>query len=118
MTIPVGTKVFAESMDPFDIVDFQVDLQDLLEQGENIATAVLTLPTESSLLGLTINTSGGYSTTLISKTLKFYLSVTDSEQSNAVFSAGVILPIEVRVVTDSIPARKKQRTIAVQVVQR
>lgn len=117
MAIPLGTKIFADIMDPYEVLDFQVNLAPLLESGEAIAAHSVTIPTESSLLGLTLNPAG-YSSSLASNVLKFWLSIALAEQANAAFVNGAILPIEISITTNATPARKKQRTVAVTVQQR
>jgi len=118
MAIPAGAKQFTETMDPFDVLDFEVDISTQLQQGEGATSATLSIPTESTLLGLTINTTGGYTTTLIGNILRFYLSIILQEQANSAFAGGVSLPLEISIITNSVPARKKQRTVVVRVIQR
>lgn len=118
MAIPAEAKIFLEPLDPTDITDFQLNLSGLLESGESIASQTLSVPTESSLLGLEIKTTGGYVTTLAANILTIWLGILIAEQGNAAFVAGVTLPIEITVITNSTPPRKKQRTFAVKVIQR
>jgi hypothetical protein len=118
MAVPADAQVFEEPLDPTDIVDFEIDLGPLLETGEAIASQTVTVPTESSVLGLEIKTTGGYSTILTGNILRIWLGVLVGEQQNAAFATGVTLPIEITVTTDSTPPRRKQRTVAVQVIQR
>lgn len=118
MAVPAEAKVFTEALDPADIVDFSVDLNPLLEGGETIVSHTETVPTESAVLGLQIKTTGGYATTLSAGILKFWLGVLLAEQNNTAFVDGVTLPIEITITTNSTPARVKQRTVAVKVIQR
>lgn len=120
MAIPQGVKIFTDELDPYDILDFKINLAALLEGGETISgTPVLALPTESTLLGLEIKTTNGYATSLSSNVIKFYLGVIDAEQNNTAFDGeGVLLPIKVTVTTNSVPPRRKQRTVAVRVKQK
>ena len=118
MAVPADAKVFEEPMDPTDIVDYEIDLGPLLETGEVVATHTETVPTESVLLGLEIKTTGGYITTLTGNILKIWLGVLLAEQANSAFVDGVTLPIEITITTNSTPLRKKQRTVAVKVIQR
>jgi hypothetical protein len=118
MAVPAEAKVFAEALDPADIVDFEIDLSPLLEGAETIATHTETIPPESALLGLEFKTTGGYATSLTGNILRIWLGIADAQQSNAAFATGVTLPIELTITTNSTPARKKQRTVAVKVIQR
>ena len=118
MAIPSSTTVWTQSMDPYDIVDYIIDCSKMLEEGENISTYTVSLLAEASLLGLTINNSGGYSTTLISgNRIRVWLSILPAEQSNPIFVNAVTLPLEVTITTSSTPPRRKQRTVAVTVQQ-
>ena len=118
MAVPATASIFAEPMDPYEILDFEVGVASLLEVGETVSSYTVTLPTESSLLGLTINTTAPYATSITGNVIKFYLAVTVGEQANSAFTAGVILPIEISVTTNAAAPRKKQRTVAVRVIQR
>lgn len=118
MAVPTEAKIFLEPLDPLDITDFEINLAPLLESGEGIASQTVSLPTESTLLGLEVKTTGGYATSLTGNILRIWLGIMPAEQGNAAFASGVILPIEVVVNTNSTPPRKKQRTVAVKVIQR
>lgn len=118
MAVPSDAKIFAESIDPYDIVDYEIDLAPLLEVGEDVASHTLTIPTESALLGLEIKTTGGYTTNLNANILRFWLGINAIEQGNAAFVNGVILPIEVSITTNSTPLRRKKRTVALKVIRR
>ena len=118
MATPDTAKIFEETLDPYDVLDFEVDVAPLLEVGEGVASYELSLPTESTLLGLEILTTDGYVTTMESNIIRFYVGIELAEQANPAFVAGATLPIEVNVTTNSVPPRKKQRTVAVTVVQR
>jgi hypothetical protein len=118
MAVPSGAKIFEEPLDPYDVVDFQVDLNPLLETGESITAYTISVPTESSLLGLEVKTTDGYTTSLSSNIVQFWLGILLAEQANAAFNTSATLPIEISITTNSVPARKKQRTVAVVVKQR
>ncbi len=120
MALPTDVKVFAETLGPYDTVEFNVNATPLLESGEAISSYSVTVPTESSLLGLTVNTTGGYTTSITSNVIKFWLSIDVAHQTDSAFTTagGVKLPLEISVTTDSTPARKKKRTVAVTVEAR
>lgn len=118
MAVPAEAKVFTETMDPTDIVDFEIDIAPILETGEGVTTHTEAIPTESALLGLQIKTTGGYATSLTGTILRIWLGISSAEQANAAFVDGVTLPIEITITTNSTPPRVKQRTVAVTVIQR
>lgn len=120
MAIPATTLVFEETMDPYDITDYVVDTSDLLENLEAVDDFTINIVAESALLGLTLGTgSRAPSIDGTNKLITMWLSVDDAQQQNSQFSgAGVVLPIEVNITTNSVPSRRKQRTVAVRVVQR
>lgn len=117
MAFPVSTKIWEESMDPYDVVDYQVDLSPLLEDTEGVASYTVDPLPESELYGLEIGVAA-YAPLLVGTELTLWLSINSTYQSNAVFTNGITLPIEISITTDSSPPRKKQRTVAVKVIQR
>lgn len=118
MATPADAKIFLEPLDPHEILDYSINLAPLLEAGETISAHTVVACPESVLLGLEVKTTGGYATTLTSNVLKFYLGIATVEQANAMFNTGVTLPLEISITTNAVPPRKKQRTVAVRVVQR
>lgn len=119
MALPKNVQVFTEPMDPYDILDYEVDVTSLLQSGESVTSYTVSLPTESSLLGLEILTTAPYSTSITGNVIRFYLGVIGAEQANAAFSGeGAVLPIEISINTNTNPPRRKQRTVAVVVRQR
>lgn len=118
MPIPSTAFVWGYAMDPSDVVDFTFDVAGLLEAGEAVASYTLTLGAESVALGLVIGT-GPYAPVLVSGTeYRIWLSVNSTFQSNVAFDgAGSSLPIVLQVITDSAPARTRERTLVVKVAQ-
>jgi phage tail tape-measure protein len=123
MALPPNASAWTQEMDPADIVDYQVTLAGtggLLETGETIASYTLTMSAEGAALGVTIGSVGSYAPSLINSStgVKLWLSVGSGFQSNAAFSGtGVSVGIELTVVTNSSPARTRQRTLVVKVAQ-
>ena len=115
--MPISTKVWEEIMDPYDIVDYKIDLSTLLATGEEIASYSINIPAESQLYGLTLGT-GTRAPSLNLMNLTLWLQVDSAFQSDPKFIKGLTLPIEVTIVTNSTPSRRKQRTVAVKVLQR
>lgn len=121
MPLPTNAFKFTDPMDPYDQVDFLLTLDGaggLLETGETVASYTLALRAEAAALGLTIGTAAYAPTQPIATQIRFWLNVDVSFIANTAFDgAGAILGVEVSVTTNSNPARKRQRTVAVQVAQ-
>lgn len=122
MPVPPGAFHFKVSMDPAEILDYEIKLRDLddplLAEDEDIASYTLTLYPEAVALGLNIKTGGGYDPSNTVDTIKIWFDVDAGEQLNAEYDgAGAELAMELTVNTTSVPARKRQRTIILTVVQ-
>lgn len=122
MALPPNAVLFARVMDPEDIEVFVIELSqgedpdDFLAPGEGVSSYTLTLTPEAVAAGLEIKTGGGYATTLVGLTIQFWLQVDPGEVDDPRFDgSGVSLGIELTVTTTSSPARRKQRTVAVNV---
>jgi hypothetical protein len=117
MAIPSTAPVAAQPMDPYDLIEYAIDCSNLLASGENISTWTVTALPETTLLGLQIQTTAGYAASLSGKIITIWLNVITAEQGNPAFTTGVVLPFELSFTTSNNPARKKQRTFGVRVVQ-
>ena len=119
MTIPNESYRVAEPMDPSDLVDVLVDLRGLLEDNEQVQSFSVVLLPEAVAVGLTIATTGEYITKLVNgyTGLLVWLQIDPNYVANDVFIDGIWLPFEVTVKTSSIPARRRQRTVLVEVKQ-
>jgi len=119
MAIPASTSVWPEMMDPYDILDFVVDCSGMLEPNELIASHTISLLAEASALGLVINTTSPYATTVESGTsIRVWFSILPAEQGNPAFNTSATLPMELVITTNAVPPRRKQRTLAVKVGQK
>ena len=119
MAIPTTTFIWTQSMDPYDILDYTINCAGLLEGGELIGSFTLQPLSEAIALGLNIKNSGGYTTKLIDGTsINFWAEIIEEEQGNPKFAGGVVLPMELTVITNSTPPRKKQRTLAIRVLEK
>ena len=116
MAIPPTTIVWPESMDPYDVVDYTIDVSNLLEANESIASYVVSLPAESVLVGLSLGVNE-YGSTISSNIVRVWFS-TIKPNDPAFDYPGTTLPVEITVTTTATPPRKKQRTLGVKVVQR
>ena len=122
MAIPSTAVAFGQPMDPQEELDFQIDVAGLLEVGEDVASSGWTLAVlaESAALGLTIMTGSGRdpSFDIVTDKLRFWLKIDIAFQTNAAWDgAGTSLGLVLTATTNSVPARKRQRTFTVTVVQ-
>ena len=117
MPIPTLARLFAVPMDPVDRIEYQADLDSILELGESIASYTLEMGVEGVALGVTLG-SGAYASSVIGgRAVKMWLEVDTLYQEDAAFMTGVLVPIEVTVITDNVPARRWQRTVVVRIEQ-
>lgn len=120
MATPPTAFEFAEGLDPHEELDFVVPCDNRLETGEEIASYTLTLLAEATALGLTIMSGDGRDHQRIesNRSIELWLEIADAYKTNAAFEgAGVSLPMEVTIVTNSSPARTRQFTALVPVAQ-
>lgn len=120
MPIPPNAFQWSQPMDPADEIDYVVDVAGLLDVagGEAIASYTLTLGAEAVALGLTIGT-GAYAVSQPSSTsYKIWFSIDPAFQSNSAFGGqGALLPMTIKITTNSSPARIRERTLVLQVAQ-
>lgn len=108
--------IWKDPMDPHDIVDYIVRLDNLLEGNESVLSYSIKPVREALAMGLVINPDG-YKSSIDDKRLQIWFGILELQQENVVFDKEVILPIELTIVTNSTPPRRKQRTLGVKVVQ-
>lgn len=117
MAIPKTAFVWDDTMDPYDVVDYKVDVSTLLQSGESVDSYTIVAPAESVLAGLTIGTAS-YASTISGNMITMWLSIASAKQLDAIFDTGVNLPVELSISTNSSPPRKRQITLVVKVAQR
>lgn len=118
MPIPSTAVVWEYVMDPADVVDFEFEVSGMLEAGEAVDSYTLTVLPDATALGLTLGTGAYAPVSVDPVTWRIWLSVDASQQDNPAFDGtGATLPLELTVVTDSTPARTRQRTLVVKVAQ-
>ena len=120
MAIPPTASRFMATLDPHEELDFVVSLAGLLEEGELIASYILVILPEAVALGLEFMTGTGrdHALRVDKRAIDFWLSIDDAFKSDPAFDGGgVALPMEVTVVTTSIPSRTRTRTFLIQVAQ-
>ena len=126
MAIPPTAVSFTATLDPHEELDFVINCGGLLEVGEEITSYTLTPLAEAVALGLTIMSGSGRDHALITgdatyddnTAVRLWLEIDDTDEGDASFdAAGVSLPVEIEFVTNSSPARTRQRTVLVKVAQ-
>lgn len=120
MAIPLNTTLFpGVQQDPRDRVDYLVDCsKGLLENAETIASYTITLRPEAAALGMMISSAPYAPSMPSSSTIKFWIEFDPTYQSNVAFDgAGQTLGVEIEIVTNNVPARRRQRTVGIQVAQ-
>lgn len=122
MPLPPNTHHFTRPLDPYDIEVYVADLKRgldadaLLGPNESVDEFTLSLHPEAVLAGLIIATDEGRATTISGAQLRLWLKVDSAMIGNPLFAgSGVTLGLELRVSTNASPARRKRRTLSVQV---
>jgi len=126
MAIPPTAKGLDNPLDPSDVDFYGLDISKvgvdlgekfpLLLAGETVASFTLALTAEAIAAGLYIRTDAGREVTLSGLSVTFWLSIVEAMQGNAMFNAaGMVLAMELTVVTSG--GRTKQKTATVKVVQ-
>ena len=118
--------------DPRDELEYIISADGLLEADEEIADYELVPLAESVALGVEIMEGGGRDHALLPETelddgtvlrantaVLFWLTIADADRLVSIFygSSGATVPVEVTIVTTSVPARTRQRTVLLKVVQ-
>lgn len=114
MAIPKAALVWSEPMDPTDVLDYQIDISPLLE-GNTLASYTLVPGIEAELLGLKIGT-GQYVPSIKDNIITLWLSIDPAQQGSVTYNAGANLPVVLTLTTSSTPARTRQRTAVVKVI--
>ena len=110
-------------LDPAEKLDYVMNFSGgadpLLETGEAIDSWALAVTAPAAALGLEIVESFPYAPWLseAGDEITLWLNVAPEFQQNAAYLTGVVLGIEVTIVTTSSPARTRQRTFGVEVKQ-
>lgn len=118
MAIPPTAVRFAQSLDPQEELDWLVSLEQLLQPGEDAASYSLDLLPEAVALGLTIMQGDGRDHHMIdNRTILFWAEIDEDYEADPAFNGGgITLPMEVTIVTNSYPPRKRNRTFLIPVV--
>ena len=124
MPNPLTATPFEQAVDPRDELDFYIYVSQgepdanpatILLTGEGIASYELALLPEAIAAGLQIMT-GAYANALTDNELKVWLTVDPIMRGSSIFDGtGVVVGIELTIVTTSTPPRVKQRTFLVRI---
>lgn len=120
MAIPATATPLPQTMDPYDRVDFQIDLADkLLELNETIASYDLVMGVEGAATGVSISSVAPHVTTTVNgaTSVKFWLEVAPAFQADPAFTAGLFVPLLLSILTSASPPRRRQRTFVAEIVQ-
>jgi hypothetical protein len=121
MAIPASAREWTRVMDPADRVDYKILLSGvraILGPNEEMANHTLTLSAEAVALGLIILDSGGYAPAFDGDDIQIWLEIHPNYRNHAAFQgAGTKLSMELTFETNSIPARRYQRTLFLTVAQ-
>lgn len=119
MAIPASAVKWSSVMDPSDLVDYKIDLSgadSILESGELISSFTITVLSEGTAVGFVVENTAPYAPVVANgNTITLWFSVASANRSDPAFEAGVDIPIELEIVTNSSPSRRKQRTFVVTV---
>ena len=122
MPVPSDAFKFGAAMDPAEILDYRINLRDaatkLLEDTENIASYTLTLYPDAVLAGLNIMSGSGRDPVMGNDYINVWFDFDVGSQTDPMYDgSGVSLAMELTVITNSVPSRKRQRTIVLGVKQ-
>ena len=116
--------VFGDALDPGGYKDWEVNINEELETGENIdlSQTLITLGADAVTLGLEIDGAGDTHPPGLDvdtgRLLTFWASVAEASRGNPEFDCdGVVLQVTINFVTTP-QARKYERTVGIRVKQR
>lgn len=113
--IPLGAYVWPQAYDPGDHAPFAFGFAALLDEGERIADiASIRMSPAAAALGVMVDEAPTYAPIIDAdggQTVQVWFTVDPALQEAASFDAsGVRLPVSFRVVTDSTPPKRFERT--------
>lgn len=118
---PTAAIEFENPLDPEEELDFVFEGENLLEEGEQIASGyTLAMSAEGTALGVEIMSGGGRDHERIeaNRSIRFWLRVDPLFQGNAAFTGdGAVIPMQITFTTNASPARTRDRLFLVRVAQ-
>jgi hypothetical protein len=119
--IPAGAPLWAQHFDPGDHAPYAFDFTALLGDGEKIASIdAIKMSAQAALLGVAVDQASVYAPIIdeAGKKLQLWFIVDMTSWEAVAFAAGgVMLPVTVRILTDSVPPKRFERTSALTVRQ-
>lgn len=115
-----GFTSAGHSLDPYDQLDYELNLTPLLEDGEQFETIAIAVLPSATLLGFSIPTTGEYAAAAVSNArVRIWPKIdVDEQDADAWAGTGTSCALEVSATTDSEPPRLWQRTVRVPVAQK
>jgi hypothetical protein len=120
--IPLGAVEWSQPYDPADHAPYAVDFSALLPDSEKIAEIeAIAMSATAALLGVEVDDASTFGPVIdvdAGKKVQLWFVVDAAAWQNAAFDInGVRLPVTVRVLTDSIPPKRFERTSVLTVRQ-
>jgi len=115
-----GFTTASHAIDPYDVLNYEIDLSPLLEAGERFVSAEIAVLPASAVQGFKIPEDGPYGAfELDDRHIRIWPQIAPEDQGSAGWSGqGATCGFEVYATTDSMPPRKWQRTVLIRVAQR
>ncbi len=119
---PLGAAVWAQPYDPGDHAPYAVDFSDLLGESEGIAKIeAIKVSSIAALLGIAVDQATEYRPIIdvaARRKVQLWFLIDQAYWEAASFAAsGVQLAVSVRVLTDSVPPKRYERTAVLTVRQ-
>lgn len=113
--IPLGAVAWRQQFDPGDHAPYAVDFTALLEQDEKIAEIdAIVMNATAALLGVGVDSVAPFGPIIDAtdgKKMQLWFVVDEVSWASTSFNvSGVLLPVTVRIVTDSTPPKRYERT--------
>jgi hypothetical protein len=108
-----------QAIDPYNVLDYVLDLSELLENDEQFASATLEVLPSASLRGFAIDQGGQYGVVELDNShILIWPRIDAARQADAIWSGqGASCSFEISMTTTSVPPRKWQKTAVVTVAQ-
>lgn len=120
LTRSAGFVTASHVVDPYDVLNFKLDLSALLEEDEAFVSATLEVLPAAALLGFSIIDAGQYAPQQIDDShILIWPQIAAPNQANAAWAGqGSDCGFEITMITDSTPPRKWQRTVNIRWAQK
>jgi len=115
-----GFAQATHAIDPYDVLNYLVDLSSLLEADEGFDSVDIAILPASAVQGFTIPESGPYQSTEVDdRHILIWPQIGEGNQGSAAWAGkGTTCGFEVSATTTSTPPRRWQRTVLIRVAQR